>query len=90
MERTLSFLFWKGIAKGKPFNINTHTNIYKVLILNLIMKTEEEIREKIQYAQSKKHDAKRRNDDAGLRAWLKVEKFLKWVLEDSEDKPNGT
>ncbi len=50
------------------------------------MRTEREIKKRIMYAQGQTWAAKKRDDDAGIRAWVKTEKHLKWVLENSEDE----
>ncbi len=46
------------------------------------MKSEKQIRKKLAKVCTMKCYARRRDDDAGLRAWCKLEKFIKWVLED--------
>ena len=46
------------------------------------MKTEEEIKKRIQRCQSNQWAQRKKDDDAGIRAWAKAEKILRWVLED--------
>ena len=50
------------------------------------MKSEKEIKKRIQKAQVNKHRAKTRGSDANWLQWRKVEQELKWVL-DLEEKP---
>lgn len=54
------------------------------------MKTEEEIKKQIQKIQSSRSVAKSKDDDAGVRAWSKAEKWLKWVLDEELKKQEDT
>jgi len=49
------------------------------------MKTEKEIRERIKQIQRNKYNCKRKGLDAGYVTNLKIEKALKWVLEEMEE-----
>ncbi len=49
---------------------------------DLLMRTEEEIKNRIQKAQMNKANAKSRGDDNGYVRWSFVARELKWVISD--------
>jgi len=49
------------------------------------MKSVEEIKGKLQQAQTRKWKAKKECEDINYRIWCKAEKLLKWILDDDAD-----